>query len=132
MYENLMTQIGPSSWSDNFSHPEFFHNGDLNYLNWSKDFQPGYMFRNLGNQDVYFNPQIIRLLQNYRSVYMQLAVTYYLDHQKELRKSNKNTEKISQLKKKTLDVLNRMRINIPERTIPITTEELHYQVGENV
>ena len=129
MYENLMTQIGPSSWSDNFSHPEFFHNGDLNYLNWSKDFQPGYMFRNLGNQDVYFNPQIIRLLQNYRSAYMQLAVTYYLDHQKELRKSNKNTEKISQLKKKTLDVLNRMRINIPERTIPITTEELHYQVA---
>tara|TARA_S200000501_G_scaffold67635_3_gene59211 strand:+ start:31330 stop:34191 length:2862 start_codon:yes stop_codon:yes gene_type:complete len=129
MYENLMTSIGPNSWSDDFSHPEFFQTGNLNYLNWSKDFQPGYMFRNLGNKDVYFNPQIIRLLQNYRSAYMQLAVTYYLDHQKELRKSNKNTEKISQLKKKTLDVLNRMRINIPERTIPITTEELHYQVA---
>ena len=30
MYENLMTQIGPSSWSDIFSHPEIFHNVHLN------------------------------------------------------------------------------------------------------
>ena len=37
-----------------------------------KDYQPGYMFRNLGNESIYFNKQTKRLLQNYRSAYVQL------------------------------------------------------------
>ena len=129
MYANLMTDVGSQVWSKEFSPADFNREEDLDYLNWSRDYQPGYMFRNLGNDQVYFNNQIIRLLQNYRSAYMQLAVTYYLDYQKETRKKNPNGSILTDLREKTLAVLDRMRRNIPESTIPITAEDLHYQVA---
>ena len=129
MYKNLMTQIGPDDWSTNFKVAGF--NSDINegYTNWSRDYQPGYMFRNLGNDEIYFNDQIIRLLQNYRSAYMQLAVTYYMDYQKEKRKKNPDEYVLLDLSEKAVSVLDQMRFNIPESTIPITSEDLHYQVA---
>ncbi|MBR39239.1 MAG: hypothetical protein CL888_03415 [Dehalococcoidia bacterium] len=67
MYENLMTRIGPVSWSTNFTHDEFYDYEDVNnqkgidqnenYVNWSKGYRPGYMFRNLGNENIYYNKQ---------------------------------------------------------------------------
>tara|TARA_B100000949_G_scaffold55654_1_gene49017 strand:- start:2112 stop:3743 length:1632 start_codon:yes stop_codon:yes gene_type:complete len=129
MYTNLMTSVGPDEWSKEFSPKNFNREEDLDYLNWSREYQPGYMFRNLGNDEVYFNDQIIRLLQNYRSAYMQLAVTYYLDHQKETRKKDSNEGVLNDLREKTLLVLDQMRINIPESTIMVTAEDLHYQVA---
>ena len=129
MYANLMTSIGPDEWSKEFSPNNFNSEEDLGYLNWSREYQPGYMFRNLGNDEVYFNDQIIRLLQNYRSAYMQLAVTYYLDHQKETRKKDPDKGVLNDLREKTLLVLDQMRINIPESTITVTAEDLHYQVA---
>ena len=129
MYENLMTTVGSQLWSSEFVQADFNKPKDFDYLNWSREYQPGYMFRNLGNEDVHYNKQVIRLLQNYRSAYMQLAVTYYLDYQKESRKKDKDESKLSQLRQKTLDTLDKMSQNIPETTIPITAEELHYQVA---
>tara|TARA_Y100000590_G_scaffold387350_1_gene460823 strand:+ start:8964 stop:11906 length:2943 start_codon:yes stop_codon:yes gene_type:complete len=129
MYENLMTTVGPPLWSSEFDQAKFNSPKDNDYLNWSREYQPGYMYRNLGNKSVYYNNQIIRLLQNYRSAYMQLAVTYYLDYQRESRNKDKNEIRLSELKEKTLEVLDKMSENIPETTIPITTEELHYQVA---
>jgi len=131
MYENLMSAIGPDSWSDDFDHSKFYKidPGGENYSHWSKDYQPGYMFRNLGNKNVYYNDQVIRLLQNYRSAYMQLAVSFYLDYQKELRKKESQDIVLSDLKDKTISVLNRMSKNIPEETIAISAAELHYQVA---
>ena len=131
MYENLMSAIGPDSWSNDFDHKDFykFDSSALNYNHWSKDYQPGYMFRNLGNKNVYFNDQVIRLLQNYRSAYMQLAVSFYLDYQKELRKKESQDNVLSDLKEKTISVLRRMSKNIPEETIAISAAELHYQVA---
>ena len=129
MYKNLMTQIGPDNWSTDFKIADF--NNDINegYTNWSRDYQPGYMFRNLGNGEIYFNDQIIRLLQNYRSAYMQLAVTYYMDYQKEKRKKTPDEYILLDLSEKAVSVLDQMRFNIPESTIPITSEDLHYQVA---
>ncbi len=131
MYENLMSAIGPDSWSNDFDHKDFykFDSSALNYNYWSKDYQPGYMFRNLGNKNVYYNDQVIRLLQNYRSAYMQLAVSFYLDYQKELRKKESQDNVLSDLKEKTISVLKRMSKNIPEETIAISAAELHYQVA---
>ena len=131
MYENLMSAIGPDSWSNDFDHKDFykFDSSALNYNYWSKDYQPGYMFRNLGNKSVYYNDQVIRLLQNYRSAYMQLAVSFYLDYQKELRKKESQDNVLSDLKEKTISVLKRMSKNIPEETIAISAAELHYQVA---
>ena len=50
MYENLMTRIGPVSWSTNFTHDELYDYEDVNnqkgidqnenYVNWSKGYRP--------------------------------------------------------------------------------------------
>ena len=129
MYKNLMTQVGPDEWSSDFSIAGFNNNESSNYLNWSREYQPGYMFRNLGNDKIFYNDQIIRLLQNYRSAYMQLAVTYYMDYQKEKNKKSPDKYILSDLSSKAVSVLDQMRFNIPELTIPITSEDLHYQVA---
>ena len=129
MYKNLMTQVGPDEWSSDFSIAGFNNNESSNYLNWSREYQPGYMFRNLGNDKIFYNDQIIRLLQNYRSAYMQLAVTYYMDYQKEKNKKSPDENILSDVSNKAVSVLDQMRFNIPELTIPITSEDLHYQVA---
>ena len=129
MYKNLMTQIGPDNWSTGFDISEFRSDLNEENINWSRDYQPGYMYRNLGNEKIYYNDQIIRLLQNYRSAYMQLAVTYYMDYQKEKRKKNPDDYILADLSSKSVAVLDQMRFNIPEETIPITSEDLHYQVA---
>ena len=129
MFKNLMTQVGPDKWSSDFSIAGFNNNESSNYLNWSREYQPGYMFRNLGNDKIFYNDQIIRLLQNYRSAYMQLAVTYYMDYQKEKNKKSPDEYILSDLSSKAVSVLDQMRFNIPELTIPITSEDLHYQVA---
>ena len=129
MYKNLMTQIGPDNWSTGFNISEFRSDVSEENINWSRSYQPGYMYRNLGNEKIYYNDQIIRLLQNYRSAYMQLAVTYYMDYQKEKRKKNPDDYILADLSSKSVAVLDQMRFNIPEETIPITSEDLHYQVA---
>ena len=130
MYDNLMTDVGSNVWSTEFDQADFNNPEDLDYLNWTRDYQPGYMFRNLGNKDVFLNKQTKRLLQNYRSAYMQLTVSYYMDYQREDRKKkNKDEEKLADLRTKVIDTLNKMNQNIPDETIPIQSEDLHYQVA---
>jgi hypothetical protein len=96
---------------------------------WSKEYQPGYMFRNLGNEAIYFNKQTKRLLQNYRSAYVQLAFTFYMDYQNQLKKKNRSEDKLAELKGKIIRTLDKMEEKIPENTIPIQSEDLHYQVA---
>ena len=129
MYKNLMTQVGPDDWSSGFKIAGFNSQSEKKYTNWSREYQPGYMFRNLGNDEIYYNDQVIRLLQNYRSAYMQLAVTYYMDYQQEKRKKTPDEFLLADLSGKSVSVLDQMRFNIPESTIPITSEDLHYQVA---
>ncbi len=146
MYENLMTDIGTKEWSTNFNHDNFYdsmvnpsessrgqidlNDGDADRSQgWSKDYQPGYMYRNLGNDKIYFNKQTKRLLQNYRSAYVQLAFTYYVDYQNQLKKKKVPDEKLSELKDKIIRTLHKMGEKIPENTIPIISEDLHYQVA---
>jgi hypothetical protein len=130
MYENLMTKVGTSDWSTGFDRSTFYEPmSNKTDLNWSRDYQPGYIFRNLGNPKIFFNQQTQRLLQNYRSAYMQLAVTYYMDFQRKQQKKNIPAEELANLKLKIISTLNRMSQNIPEETIPIQSEDLHYQVA---
>jgi len=140
MYENLMTSIGPESWSTNFLHDEFYKYEDKSaskniekdgkYVKWSKKYQPGYMFRNLGNEKIFYNKQTMRLLQNYRSAYMQLAVTYYMEYQRKDSKDKIAHElRLKELKNRIIKVLDRMEQNIPAHVIPIQSEDLHYQVA---
>jgi hypothetical protein len=60
---------------------------------------------------------------------MQLAVTYYMDYQQEKRKKTPDKYVLTDLSEKAITVLDQMRFNIPESTIPITSEDLHYQVA---
>ena len=140
MYENLMTGVGPDSWSTNFIHDEFYEyedkgipkniEQDSGYVRWSKEYQPGYIFRNLGNEKIFYNKQTMRLLQNYRSAYMQLAVTYYMEYQrKDSRDREIHEARLKELKNKIIQVLDRMGKNIPAHVIPIQSEDLHYQVA---
>ena len=87
------------------------------------------MYRNLGNDKIYYNKQTKRLLQNYRSAYVQLAFTYYVDYQNELKKKNRSEDKLAELKDKIIRTLHKMGEKIPESTIPIISEDLHYQVA---
>ncbi len=130
MEEYLMTELADETWSREYtSKSELLVKSDPEKTFWSREYQPGYLFRNLGNEDVYYNPQIIRLLQNYRSAYWQLAVHYFLQFQRENRKQNSDPARVDELRSKALTTLNQMSKNIPEHTILIESRELYFQIG---
>tara|TARA_X000000368_G_scaffold307761_1_gene245751 strand:- start:456 stop:1037 length:582 start_codon:yes stop_codon:yes gene_type:complete len=58
-----------------------------------------------------------------------LAFTYYVDYQNELKKKNRSEDKLAELKDKIIRTLHKMGEKIPESTIPIISEDLHYQVA---
>ena len=125
MYKNLMTVLGDSTWFHDYS-PTAINPAALG---WSYDYQPGYLFRNLMNKNVHYNDQIIRLLQNYRSAYLQLAVHHYFNYQD--LKLKEGSEVSAEVERMTvLEVLDRMAYNIPEETIPIQSNDLYFQIGQ--
>ena len=131
MQDYLMTELGDSTWSTNFSQSSLLQvDSGQNKSFWSKDYQPGYLFRNLGNENVHYNPQIIRLLQNYRSAYMQLAVHYFFDYQKLNRKEDADPEEVEMLRLRVKETLDQMEKNLPERTIAIQSKDLYFQIGQ--
>ena len=131
MQDYLMTELGDSTWSTDF-HPSLLPNTEERMDNsiWSKHYQPGYLFRNLGNERVYYNSQIIRLLQNYRSAYMQLAVHYFFDYQKLSKNKGADPEEVEALRLKVKQTLDQMEKNLPEKTIAIESKDLYYQIGQ--
>ncbi|HDR03648.1 MAG TPA: DUF2723 domain-containing protein, partial [Candidatus Marinimicrobia bacterium] len=72
-----------------------------------------YRYRNLNNPKVYYEPNTMRLMQNYRTGFMQAALEF-------LRKGNRE---------KGLELLNFMENAIPETVIPIGHRELDLQLG---
>ena len=131
MQDYLMTELGDSTWSTNFSQSSLLQvDSGQNKSFWSKDYQPGYLFRNLGNENVHYNPQIIRLLQNYRSAYMQLAVHYFFDYQRLNRKEDADPEEVEMLRLRVKETLDQMEKNLPERTIAIESKDLYFQIGQ--
>ena len=131
MQDYLMTELGDSTWSTNFSQSSLLQvDGGQEKSFWSKDYQPGYLFRNLGNENVHYNPQIIRLLQNYRSAYMQLAVHYFFDYQRLNRKEDADPGEVEMLRLRVKETLDQMEKNLPERTIAIESKDLYFQIGQ--
>lgn len=72
-----------------------------------------YKYRNLGDPDVYFNNNIQKLLQNYRSTFMQLAFHYYQEGKYD----------------KMANTLDEMSKAIPEDTIPFTNSDIFLEIG---
>ena len=75
-----------------------------------------YRYNNLSNPDIYFNENIQRLIQNYRSSFLQLALDNLY--------SEKPNGDI-----KTLDLLKMMDTYFPPEVIPTTDPELDIQIG---
>jgi tetratricopeptide (TPR) repeat protein len=75
-----------------------------------------YRYTNLDNGDVYFNENIQRLIQNYRSSFLQLGL-------QNLYSSDEGG------KEKTLDILDKMDNYFPNDVIPTTDAELDIQIG---
>ena len=124
MWTNLMSGYGSEVWGRDIEAREW---RELENEIWFKNYNPGYLYRNLGREDIYFFPSTnIRLLQNLRSAYMQLAGYHYMKY-----KDNEsiNEKEANVHRQKGLQVLNRMQDNIPEKTIRYDSKELHYQLG---
>ena len=75
-----------------------------------------YRYTNLDNSDVYFNENIQRLIQNYRSSFLQLGL-------QDLYSIEKNG------KQKTVNILNKMDQYFPYEIIPTTDADLDIQIG---
>ena len=124
MWTNLMSGYNSEIWQKDIEAREWL---ELEDKVWSKDYKPGYLYRNLGREDVYYFPSTnIRLLQNLRSAHMQLAAYHYMSF-KDYQISDK--EKSEMHRNKALAVINKMQDNIPERTIRYDAKDLHYQLG---
>lgn len=108
MNDHYLNSIAGLEWTKNFSNNKDF------YKNISKEKQSGYLFRNLANPGVYIDPQLGRLVQNYRTGYVRLSIAYYLDGE------NNQAEQI------LLD----MDYKMPSSVIPIFSKELQYQISQ--
>ncbi len=75
-----------------------------------------YRYTNLDDPDVYYPPNVQRLLQNYRKGFLQLVYEYGLD-------GDENREK-------ALYVLHKMDELVPDETIPITYMDLYLQIAQ--
>jgi len=72
-----------------------------------------YQYRGLDDPDVYINPSVKKLLQNYRSAFLQLGFRYVKEGEKE----------------KLGELLNSMEKNVPEDIIPVTSRMAQLQIG---
>ncbi len=75
-----------------------------------------YRYTNLDNPDVYYPPNVQRLLQNYRKGFLQLVYEYGLT-------GDDN-------RKKALHVLHKMDELVPDKSIPITYMDLYLQIAQ--
>jgi len=120
---HLLTELGKETWNRNLVGDVWeSKEGSL----WFRSPHEKYLFRNLGNEDVFYNNQIIRLLQNYRSAYMQLAVHHYMKYQR-LQATDQDGAEASRQKAEM--VLDKMSENLPENTIYMDNRDLYFQVG---
>ncbi len=75
-----------------------------------------YRYTNLDDPDVYYPPNVQRLLQNYRKGFLQLVYEYGLNDDEN--------------RKKALHVLHKMDELVPDKTIPITYMDLYLQIAQ--
>lgn len=94
-------------------------------------------YRNIGNPKVHYDDNVYRLLQNYRSAFLQLA-TYYLEQDRpgteiygHSKPTDENLGHFYQFsdRDKVLFIMDQMDKIIPEDVIPISSEEIVLHIG---
>ena len=108
MSENLLEHVGDTSWFHNFDSKINLYDNNI-----SKDYQTGFIYRNLANENVYVDPQLGRLVQNYRTGFVRLAIAKYLQE---------NFEQAEV-------ILSKMEEIMPSKVIPISSKQLQYQIA---
>ena len=76
MWANLMSGYGSEVWEKDIEAKEWKSlEGEI----WSKDYKPGYLFRNLGREDVYYFPStnIRLLLESKKRIYAVSSFSFY-------------------------------------------------------
>ncbi len=97
---------------------------------WETNYSPGYKYRNLNNPDVYLNPNIQKLLQNYRSAFLQLGMERFRKLSESQKLSLFPSKSLDSLKYETLKPLNIMSELMPEDILPISSKEMTLQMGQ--
>ena len=110
MSDNLLSYIGDNSWFTDYDSNKY----NLLDRDISKEYQRGYIFRNLANEKVYVDPQLGRLVQNYRTGFVRLSISHYL---------NKDFQKAEA-------ALLKMEEIMPSSIIPIPSKQLQYQIAQ--
>ena len=110
MSDNLLSYIGDNSWFTDYDSNKY-NSLDRDI---SKEYQRGYIFRNLANEKVYVDPQLGRLVQNYRTGFVRLSISHYL---------NKDFQKAEA-------ALLKMEEIMPSSIIPIPSKQLQYQIAQ--
>ena len=108
--DNLLTYVGENSWFSDYDS----NKNNYSTLSVSKDYQRGYIYRNLANPNVYVDPQLGRLVQNYRTGFVRLSISHYLD---------KNFQEAE-------NALLKMEEIMPSNIIPIPSKQLQYQIAQ--
>ena len=110
MTKNLLSIVGNEDWFTDYDASKI----SIDKLAISKDYQPGYIYRNLANKDVHVDRQVGRLIQNYRTGFTRLAISHYLDN---------NLQKAEM-------VLLEMENTMPSNVISIPSKDLQYQISQ--
>ncbi len=110
MTKNLLSVVGNENWFTDYD----ANKGSIGELAISKDYQPGYIYRNLANKAVHVDRQVGRLIQNYRTGFTRLAISHYLDN---------NLQKAEM-------VLLEMENTMPSSVINIPSKDLQYQISQ--
>jgi len=90
-----------------------------------KNYKAGYKYRNLNNPNVYLNTNIQKLLQNYRSAFLQLSMNKYNQLN-----SVTNDKKGNELKKEIIKTLDFMSNTMPEDVVQIGSPEMKLQIAQ--
>tara|TARA_B100000427_G_scaffold90918_1_gene75085 strand:- start:473 stop:1273 length:801 start_codon:yes stop_codon:yes gene_type:complete len=110
MTKNLLSIVGNEDWFTDYD----LNKNSIGELAISKDYQPGYIYRNLANEDVHVDRQVGRLIQNYRTGFTRLSISHYLDN---------NLQKAEM-------VLLEMENTMPSNVISIPSKDLQYQISQ--
>ena len=106
----MLSFIGEKSWFNDYDSNK---NNEVK-TSVSKSYQRGYIYRNLANEDVYVDPQLGRLVQNYRTGFVRLSISHYLD--KDFQKAETALLKMEEI--------------MPSSIIPIPSKQLQYQIAQ--
>ena len=109
-YEKMKVNITETNNSD------FIIHTPIDYEKHMAENEGLYRYTNLNNEDIYFSSNIQRLIQNYRSGFLQLAL-------EDLYSSDKGG------KSRSLNLLHKMDDYFPPHIIPVSEPELDIQIG---